>query len=98
MIIEIKRDLEQTIIEVCGRLDATTAPTLDKTINDIIVDTKILVLDFKGLKYISSAGISVLLKAQSKMQNNGLMKIVNAFEEVMNVFKITEVIDILTIE
>ena len=34
MIIEIKRDLEQTIIEVCGRLDATTAPTLDKTIND----------------------------------------------------------------
>jgi anti-anti-sigma factor len=87
-----------TIIEVCDRIDITIATTLDKTINYIIDDTKIFVFDFKGLKYISSAGIRVLLKAHNKIKNNGLMKIVNIFEEVMNVFKITEVIDFLIIE
>ena len=33
MTIEIKRNAEGTIIELVGRLDTTTAPALDKTIN-----------------------------------------------------------------
>ena len=68
MTIEIKRNAEDTTIELVGRLDTTTAPALDKTINEDIGDTKNLVLDIKKLEYISSAGLRVLLSAQKKLQ------------------------------
>ena len=98
MTIEIKKNVEETIIEIVGRLDTTTAPALDKTINEDIGDAKNLVLDLKGLEYISSAGLRILLSAQKKMQKVGSMKVKNVCEEVMEVFEITGFADILVIE
>ena len=98
MTIEIKRTEKETTIEIVGRLDTTTAPDLDKTINEDITDAKNLVLDFKALEYISSAGLRVLLGAQKKMQKIGTMKLTNVREEVMEVFEMTGFADILTIE
>ena len=98
MTIEIKRNAEETIIELAGRLDTNTAPALDKTISNDIEDTKNLVLDLKNLEYISSAGLRVLLGAQKKMQKAGSMKVINVCEEVMDVFEMTGFADILTIE
>ena len=98
MTIEIKKNAESTIIEVAGRLDTITAPSLDKTIHEEIGDTKNLVLDLKSLEYISSAGLRVLLGAQKKMQKIGFMKVTNVCEEVMEVFEMTGFADILVIE
>ena len=98
MTIEIKRNADKITIELVGRLDTTTAPALDKTINEDIKDTDALVLDFKGLEYISSAGLRVLLSAQKKMQKNGTMKVINVHEVVMDVFEMTGFADILVIE
>ena len=98
MTIEIKRNTEATVIELVGRLDTTTAPALDKTITRDVADAKNLVLDFKGLEYISSAGLRVLLGAQKRMQKSGSMKLVNVCEAVMEVFEMTGFADILTIE
>ena len=98
MTIEIKRNTDKTVIALVGRLDTTTAPALDKTVNDDIKDATNLVLDIKGLEYISSAGLRVLLSAQKKMQKKGSMKVTNASEAVMEVFEITGFVDILTIE
>ena len=98
MTIEIKRNAEETIIELVGRLDTITAPALDKTINNDIEDTKNLVLDLEKLEYISSAGLRVLLGAQKKMQKIGSMKVTNVCEDVMEVFEMTGFADILVIE
>ena len=98
MTIEIKRNAEETTIELVGRLDTTTAPALDKTINEDIAGTKNLVLDVKELEYISSAGLRVLLGTQKKMQKIGSMKLTNVCEEVMEVFEMTGFADILVIE
>ena len=98
MTIEIRKNNQETIIEIAGRLDTITAPTLDKTINEDIGDTKNLVLDVKGMEYISSAGLRVLLAAQKKMQKIGSMKLKGVCEEVMEVFEMTGFSDILTIE
>ena len=98
MTIEIKKSNLETIIEVSGRLDTIAAPVLDKTINEDIGDTKNLVLDIKGVEYISSAGLRVLLGAQKKMQKIGSMKVVNVCEAVMEVFEMTGFADILVIE
>ena len=97
MTIEIKKSAEQTIIEIIGRLDTITAPALDKTIQEDIGDTKNLVLDVKGMEYISSAGLRVLLSAQKKMQKVGSMKVINVCEAVMEVFEMTGFADILVI-
>ena len=98
MTIEIKKNAAETIIEIVGRLDTITAPALDKTINEDIGDTKNLVLDVKGMEYISSAGLRVLLGAQKKMQKIGSMKVTGVCEEVMEVFEMTGFADILVIE
>ena len=98
MTIEIKRNAEETIIELVGRLDTITAPALDKTISSDIEGAKKLVIDFKSLEYISSAGLRVLLGAQKKMQKVGTMKLTNVCEDVMEVFEMTGFADILVIE
>ena len=98
MTIEIKKNNQETIIEVVGRLDTITAPALDKTINEDIGDTKNLVLDVKGMEYISSAGLRVLLAAQKKMQKIGSMKVTGVCDDVMEVFEMTGFADILVIE
>ena len=97
MTIEIKRNGAETTIELVGRLDTTTAPALDKTIQEDLGDTKHLMLDIKGLEYISSAGLRVLLSAQKKMQKIGSMKVANVREEIMEVFEMTGFADILVI-
>ena len=91
MTIEIKKNEAETIIEIVGRLDTITAPALDKTINEDIGDTKSLVLDVKGMEYISSAGLRVLLGAQKKMQKIGSMKVTGVCEEVMDVLPVDRV-------
>ena len=98
MTIDIKKNEVETIIEIVGRLDTITAPALDKAINDDIGDAKNLILDVKGMEYISSAGLRVLLSAQKKMQKIGSMKVINVCEEVMEVFEMTGFADILVIE
>ena len=98
MTIDIKRNQEETIIEIVGRLDTTTASALDKTINEDIGETKNLVLDVKGMEYISSAGLRVLLATQKKMQKIGSMKLINVCDAVMEVLEMTGFADILVIE
>ena len=98
MTIEIKKSNQETIIEIVGRLDTNTAPALDKAINEDIEDAENLVLDIKGVEYISSAGLRVLLAAQKKMQKIGSMKVTGVCEEVMEVFEMTGFADILVIE
>ena len=98
MTMEIKKNAEAAVIEIAGRLDTTSAPALEKAINEDIGDAKNLVLDLKGVQYISSAGLRVLLGAQKKMQKIGSMKVVNVCEAVMEVFEMTGFADILVIE
>ena len=98
MTIDIKKNNQETVIAIVGRLDTITAPALDKTINEDIGDTRNLVLDVKGMEYISSAGLRVLLAAQKKMQKIGSMKVTGVCEEVMDVFEMTGFADILVIE
>ena len=98
MTIEIKKNVDELVLEITGRVDTITAPTLDKTINENLGEIKSLILDCKNLEYISSAGLRVLLSTQKKLQQKGTMKLKNVREEVMEVFEITGFVDILTVE
>lgn len=98
MTIEIKKNADELVLEITGRVDTITAPALEKTINENLEGVKTLILDLKSLEYISSAGLRVLLGAQKKMSQIGSMKIKNVCELVMEVFEMTGFADILNIE
>lgn len=83
-------------VKVSGRLDTMTAPELEKELKACYDSITKLVLDFKELEYISSAGLRVVLGAHKAM--NGKMVVKNVNEIVMEVFEVTGFADILTIE
>ena len=81
-----------------GRLDTTTAPELEKVIIEDCGGVEKLVLDLKDLEYISSAGLRVFIKAQKMMNDQGEMIIRNVNETVNEIFDITGLLSIFTIE
>ena len=85
-------------LEITGRLDTITAPELDAEIKQNMDDIECLVLNFKGVEYISSAGLRVLLATQKSMGKKGKMIVKEVNDTVMEVFNITGFVDILTIE
>ena len=85
-------------LKIIGRLDTTTAPELEATIDGCVAGTTELVMDCSGLEYISSAGLRVILKAQKLMNVQGSMKLTCVNDTIMEVFDITGFADILTIE
>ena len=84
-------------LKIIGRLDTSTAPELEATVDGCIAGIRELVLDCEALEYISSAGLRVILKTQKQMQAQGSMKLVHVNETIMEVFDITGFTDILTI-
>ena len=98
MNINIEKENGITLMKLEGRLDTTTAPELEKAINNEGEALKSLVLDFKDVDYISSAGLRVLLTAQKKMNIQGQMELNNVSEAVMDIFEMTGFADILVIK
>lgn len=92
------KDGKTLAIELEGRLDTVSAPQLEAELKSDLNGTEILIFDFSGLEYLSSAGLRVLLSAQKVMNRQGEMKIKNANSVIMDIFEITGFTEILTIE
>ena len=98
MTIEKNIENEKVTLTVSGRLDTTTAPELEKVLDEVLENAKDLVFNLENLEYISSAGLRVILKAQKAMNTKGSMKLTGVNDNIMEVFDITGFLDILTIE
>ena len=81
-----------------GRLDTTSSPELEKSLQESLDGVSELIMDLSGLEYISSAGLRVLLSAQKIMMKQGSMKLIHVNETVMEIFEVTGFVEILTIE
>ena len=89
---------DSIILAIEGRVDTTTAPQLDDMIKEAAKTANILVLDFEKVEYISSAGLRVLLTGHKAMANKYGLKIINANEDIKEIFEVTGFSDILNIE
>ena len=98
--LNIKNNREDARLTVTleGRLDTTTAPDLEKNLQESIQSVEELVMDFEKLDYISSAGLRVRLSAQKIMNKQGCMKLCHVNENIMEILEVTGFVDILTIE
>ena len=81
-----------------GKLDTSTAPQASQEIEPEIDGIDTLVLDLKDLKYISSAGLRLLLSLNKKMAAKGGMTVKNVNETNMEIFDMTGFSDILNFE
>lgn len=81
-----------------GRLDTMSSPELDAMLKESLEGVTSLVLDFEKLEYISSAGLRVLLSTQKAMNRQGGMKLIHVGEMIMEIFDVTGLTEILTIE
>ena len=81
-----------------GKMDTGTTPQVASAIETDAESAEALVLDMKDLKYISSAGLRLLLSLHKKMAVKGGMTLKNVNETNMEILDFTGFTDILNIE
>ena len=96
----ITKTLENGILTVLidGKLDTSTTPQATAEIEADLDSAEELIIDMKDLKYISSAGLRLMLSLHKKMAAKGGMKVINVNETNMEIFEFTGFADILNIE
>ena len=94
------KTLENGILTVSldGRLDTGTTPQVQSEIAADVESAEALIIDMKDLKYISSAGLRLLLSLHKKMAAKGGMTIKNVNDTNMEILEFTGFADILNIE
>lgn len=93
-----KNDEVTCIIE--GRVDTQSSPDLQIEFEKILdEDVKKFTLDFEKVNYLSSAGLRVILWLQKKVtaMENGAIQVINANDEVYEVFDMTGFTDFLPV-
>ncbi|KQC05140.1 MAG: hypothetical protein APR55_05955 [Methanolinea sp. SDB] len=79
------------IIRLSGRIDATTAPGMEKELfSGIEEGTRAMIIDLEAVDYMSSAGLRVLLSALKKMKSvGGEVRLSSLQPHVREVFEMT---------
>ena len=96
--IEKIQEGSKTIFALEGKLDTITAPDMEEQVKECLDDVQELILDFTKLKYISSAGLRVLLATQQDLPDGGTMTITGVDPVIMDILEVTGFAEILTIE
>ena len=91
IVVEIQDGI--TIYRLKGRLDTNTSPELEIRLLQAISDgLQHMVINFKDLEYVSSAGIRVILKTIKAIKSkNGLIMLCCMQDYVKEVFEISGV-------
>lgn len=88
---EDEPDERTTVIAVTGEIHVSTAPQFSRRLNDAIGRGKTaVVLDLRGVTFIDSTGLSVLLNGLRRVtRSRGRLAIVCANPTVLRLFQIT---------
>ncbi len=72
-----------------GRLDTTTAGEFEESITADLKEGMDVIIDMKGLTYISSAGLRVIVMIKKAIGVKGAIKLRNVADEIKDVLEIT---------
>lgn len=86
-----RRAGKAVIVAAAGRIDMATADPLRQRIIPLVNEAgSVVVLDFAGVDYISSAGLRVLMLAAKEAKNSGSKIAVAALQPLVNeIFEIS---------
>ena len=79
-------DNDRLTVVIEGALDTKTSPVLTEELEGQLDGVKTLILDFRKVPYLSSAGVRAILLLQQTMDKQGSMTIVNVNDEIMELF------------
>jgi anti-anti-sigma factor len=87
--IELEEIEDKVILRIEGRIDAASAPTLDRKIDSLLAEKRYrLLLDFSRVDYLSSAGMRILLSASKKAKaGRGMLVIYALTDDVEEIIK-----------
>lgn len=90
---------EKITIQLEGRLDKLSSPVLEEEMNKELEKKKDIVIDFKNLEYISSAGLRILIASEKQLKTIGkTLEIINVNDDVMSILNVTGFIYILNVK
>ncbi len=93
-----KEDGGKMLLTLNGRFDALAALELDKKLKTELAGVTELILDFTAVPYIASAGLRVIVQLQKTMSAQGPMKLIHVAPAVREVFEITKLSKLVTLE
>lgn len=87
---------EESLIAMSGRLDASQVPKAEELLATVTGSTRI---DLSGLDYISSVGLSVILRTYKRLEEGGYtLTLRNPSPHVRNIFHYAGLDQVLEIE
>lgn len=95
--ISYKMDGDRLVIDINGHIDSANAAAVEKEINEALIceQPKSITLDAADLKYISSAGLRIILRLRKEKKD---LKITNVQPEVYEIFDMTGFTEIVEIQ
>jgi anti-sigma B factor antagonist len=90
---------ETAVISVAGELDLASSPALEEELERVAQsDAKVVVVDLSNLEFMDSTGLSVLVRAHQRAEENGRrLGLVNGSQQVQRLLTLTGVADRLTL-
>jgi anti-sigma B factor antagonist len=87
-----------TVVSISGKVDSATAGAMDMELEKLISANKWVVLDFKNIEFLSSAGVRALVKATKTAKKAGhkvrLAAIPDHIADVMKTLGLMEIMQV----
>ncbi|MDR2444527.1 MAG: STAS domain-containing protein [Spirochaetaceae bacterium] len=96
---EIVKSPTESKITLCvkGKLSAAAVPEFKAAVEEALGESQTLVLDFKDLDYMASAGLRVLVSVRKRLSGGGSLTLINIRSKVREVFEVTGLDEVFTI-
>jgi anti-anti-sigma factor len=96
--VEISGDESATLLTVSGELDLATSPALEAELERASAGPELVILDLRGVTFMDSTGLSLLVKAQRRAQDSRRrLAVVKGGPQVERLLTLTGVADRLTL-
>ena len=97
--VEVRNADDTTVISVSGELDLASSPALEEELERVAQsDAQLVVVDLRSLEFMDSTGLSVLVRAHQRAEENGRrLGLVNGSQQVQRLLTLTGVADRLTL-
>jgi anti-sigma B factor antagonist len=97
--VEVRHADDTAVISVSGELDLASSPALEEELERVAQsDVQVVVVDLRNLEFMDSTGLSVLVRAHQRAEENGRrLGLVNGSQQVQRLLTLTGVADRLTL-
>jgi anti-sigma B factor antagonist len=97
--VEVRDEDHAAVVAVSGELDLASSPALEEELDRVVASqTPLVVIDLRGLEFMDSTGLSVLIRAHQRAEESGQrFALVRGSQQVQRLLSLTGVAERLTL-